>query len=283
VNTTPDPTGTGVGVMTSARQYGGCSRGQKRIQRSPLRLLTLALLALFGIAALTALGVWQLERRAWKLSLIERVEERVHAISIAAPGPAAWSAVTAAHDEYRRVRMAGSFLNDCETLVQAVTALGSGFWVVTPFRTDEGFTVLVNRGFVPPERRDVATRAAGQVAGETMVAGLLRMTEPKGGFLRANDPGRNRWYSRDVAAIAAARGLSDVAPYFIDADAGPSPDSLPRGGLTVIAFANNHLIYALTWFGLALMLACATIFVARDEWRVRRSTESATMPQSSPP
>ena len=83
---------------------------------------------------------------------------------------------------------------------------------MTPFATDRGFTVLVNRGFVPSDRRDPATRAAGQIAGDTVVAGLMRMTEPNGGFLRANDPAADRWYSRDVAAIATTRGLTSVRP-----------------------------------------------------------------------
>jgi surfeit locus 1 family protein len=146
--------------------------------------------------------------------------------------------------------------------VQALTALGPGFWVLTPFKTDQGFIILVNRGFVPPERRSPA--AHGVVNGETTVTGLLRMTEPKGRFLRSNDPEQDRWYSRDVAAIAATRGMTGVAPYFIDAEAGADPDAWPRGGLTVIDFPNNHLLYALTWFSLALMLAGATLYNVRQ-------------------
>jgi surfeit locus 1 family protein len=107
----------------------------------------------------------------------------------------------------------------------------------------------------------------GQIAGETTVTGLLRMTEPKGALLRPNDPANGRWASRDVAAMGAARGLHNVAPYFIDADATPAPADAPRGGLTVIAFPNNHLVYALTWLALAVVLTGATVLVARDEWR----------------
>lgn len=244
-------------------------------RRSPL---VLAVLAACGIAGLCALGVWQLERRVWKLDLIARVEARVHAAPVAAPGPAAWPSVTAKRDEYRRVRVSGRYLNDRETLVKAVTDLGQGFWVVTPLQTGDGDTILVNRGFVPPERRDPASRPAGQVGGQTVVTGLLRMTEPGGAFLRSNDPADNRWYSRDVQAIAAARGLRRVAPFFIDAEgpgaamsaAAVSGAAWPRGGLTVIRFPNNHLVYALTWFGLALMLAGASARVAREEWRLRR-------------
>ncbi|CCE03707.1 SURF1 family protein [Bradyrhizobium sp. STM 3809] len=210
------------------------------------------------VAILLALGVWQVERRAWKLDLIDRVDRRVHAAPVPVPGPAAWSAINRGDDEYKRVTLSGRFMNDRETLVQALTVDGPGYWVVTPLQTADG-VVLVNRGFVPSERREPASRSAGNPDGLVSVTGLLRISEPGGGFLRHNDPAANRWYSRDVAAIAAARGLSQVAPFFVDADATPNPGGYPVGGLTVIAFPNNHLVYALTWFTLALMLAGAGV------------------------
>ena len=193
---------------------------------------------LLGLLALgfVALGVWQVERRAWKLRLIAAVDARAHAAPVTAPASAD------ADDAYRRVRVTGRFVGR-DTFVQAVTTRGPGFWVLTPLTTPQGWSVLVNRGFVPDERR------TARPADEASVTGLLRLTEPGGGFLRANDPAAGRWYSRDVAAIARARGLAEVAPYFIDADAGPP--GYPVGGLTVIAFRNNHLVYALTWFALA--------------------------------
>lgn len=216
-----------------------------------------------------ALGGWQVQRLAWKTDLIAQVDARVHAAAVAAPGPIQWAGVTRDKDQYRRVTVRGRFLHDKETLVQAVTDVGGGFWVMTPLVDDRGFTVLINRGFVPSGRRDPAVRADGQVEGPQTVTGLLRITEPKGGFLRANDPAGDRWRSRDVAAIAARRGLTTVAPYFIDADASPNPGGWPRGGLTVIRFANSHLVYALTWFGMALLtLVCLWLFL-RDGRRNR--------------
>jgi len=226
--------------------------GARRAARA--RSPWLAVLSLAGIVILIGLGVWQVERRAWKLALIDRVEHRIHAAPSPLPPPSAWPAVTAAGDEYRHVTVTGRFLNDRETFTQAVTEAGGGYWVLTPLQTTDGTIVLVNRGFVPPERRAQATRRDAIVTGIVEVTGLLRMTEPKGGFLRTNDPAHDRWFSRDVTAIAAARGLHDVAPFFIDADAAPNADLFPIGGLTVVRFPNNHLIYALTWFGLALML-----------------------------
>lgn len=209
------------------------------------------------------LGVWQTQRLSWKLDLIARVEARIHAPPAAPPGPAEWPRIDAADYEYRRVALRGRYLDAPETLTMAVTERGPGFWVLAPFRSAAGFTVLVNRGFVPEDRRAPGERRA--VAGqEARVVGLLRLSEPGGGFLRANDPAAGRWYSRDVAAIAEARGLAGVAPYFIDADAASEPGPLPQGGMTQVRFRNTHLVYALTWFCLALMSAGAAAYLVRD-------------------
>ncbi len=251
--------------------------------RSAWTLGFLALAVAIGVAGTAALGVWQLERRAWKLALIDQVEQRIHAAVAPIPQSNAWPRINAKDDAYRRVSASGRFLHDRETLVQAVTAHGAGFWVLTPLQTDGGPTVLVNRGFVPPDRRDPASRREGNPAGMVHVTGLLRTTEPDGAFLRANDPVADRWYSRDVPAIAAARGLADVAPFFVDADATPNPGGWPVGGLTVVAFGNNHLVYALTWFTLAFMLGGALLFVARREWRLRKDgLESGSHVASNP-
>src|SRR3546814_5177409 len=117
------------------------------------------------------------------------------------------------------------FLDGHETLVQAVTAKGPVFWLMAPRRVADGSIVLVNRGFVDAAHRDPATRSAARSAATVRVTGLRRMSEPGGAFLRHNDPDNGRWYSRDVAAIAAAQGLAGtkVAPYCIDADATPNP------------------------------------------------------------
>ena len=162
-----------------------------------------------------------------------------------------WAAITAARDEYRHVRATGTWLDDRVTRVAANTVYGPGSWILTPLRLADGSTILVNRGFMAQDARSQPAPAGA----EATITGLLRMTEPGGALLRANDPAADRWFSRDVAAIAAARGLSDVAPYFIDADATPSEPDAPIGGLTVLAFPDNHLVYALTWYGMAAGLA----------------------------
>ena len=228
------------------------------------RRAAFAAAALIAALGLAALGVWQIERRAWKHELVAAVDARIHAAPVPAPGPARWDAVNARDDAYQRVAATGTFRHDRETLVQAVTDRGPGFWVLTPLETP-GFTLLVNRGFVPNDRRDAATRAAGNVAGPVTVTGLLRVTEPGGAFLRSNDPAGGRWFSRDVTAIARARGLRNAAPYFVDADASPNPGGYPLGGLTVVRFRDHHMVYALTWFALSAL----SLFFAWRLWRIR--------------
>lgn len=222
-------------------------------------------LLLFLAAGFLVLGTWQVQRLFWKLDLIERVETRIHTDPVPAPSLAAWNTVSAEKDEYRRVGVTGLFRHDKTVLVQAVTERGAGFWVLTPLILADDTAVIVNRGFVPADRRDPAARVASELAaGPVAVTGLLRISEPGGAFLRSNDPAGDRWFSRDVAAIAAAQGIADVAPYFIDADATPNPGGLPIGGLTVVAFRNTHLVYALTWYALAAMSAAAAYFVRRS-------------------
>ena len=211
------------------------------------------------------LGTWQLQRLFWKLDLIARVEARVHADPELPPAAAEWAAISPEKDEYRHVTATGTLEYGKSVLVQAVTVRGAGFWLLTPIHLADSSTIIVNRGFLPAEHRDSATRAAGEIiAGPATVTGLLRISEPGGAFLRSNDPASDRWYSRDVAAIALAKGLgASVAPYFIDADATPNPGGFPVGGLTVINFANSHLVYALTWYALAIMTAAATMILRR--------------------
>ncbi|OZI38019.1 hypothetical protein CAL29_06595 [Bordetella genomosp. 10] len=245
-----------------------------RPRRSTTGLVCLALIGLLLFSVFCALGTWQVHRRAWKLDLIARVDQRVHAAPTPAPGPADWPRISADGDEYRRVRLDGAWLDGKDTLVQAVTDLGSGYWVLTPLRLADGGIVLVNRGYIPADQRQAARPAPAAPP----VTGLLRITETGGGFLRKNDPAADRWFSRDVAAIAAARGLpaGQVAPYFVDADADAhAAPAAPVGGLTVIQFHNSHLVYAITWYGLALMVVIAAFYVARDERRRGASADAA--------
>ena len=174
-------------------------------------------------------------------------------------------------------------------LTQATTALGQGAWVVTPLQQADDTVVLVNRGFFPENQHKEWLTPLGPTApaGQVTVQGLLRKTEPGGGFLRHNDAVAQKWYSRDVAAIASAQHLPGAAPFFVDAglpdtriEANPEAATInegtwPRQGQTVVHFRNSHAIYALTWFGLAMMVAGSGVLVARYERRLRAASNNS--------
>ncbi|MFK8252551.1 SURF1 family protein [Ancylobacter terrae] len=215
---------------------------------------------LVALVILLGLGTWQLERLNWKNDLIARVEERVAEPAEPAPAEGDWESVSYDRDEYRHVTAAGRFRHDLEVQVYALLDTdtgavgGPGYWILTPLVAADGSAILVNRGFVPRDRRAPATRAEGQVDGAVTVTGLLRMPEQPTLFTPDNDPASEGWYVRDPMAIASARGIARVAPFMIDADATPNPGGLPIGGRTRITFPNRHLEYALTWYGLAATL-----------------------------
>lgn len=240
----------------------------------------LILLALL-FTGFAALGTWQVQRLHWKHDLIARVDGRIHSAAVAAPPRAEWPGVDAAGAEYRRVFLQGEFLPGLDTRVDALTERGPGHWILSPLRTEAGDLVLVNRGFVPADARD---RAASAPTGPVRIEGLLRLDEPGGRILRANVPAQDRWFSRDTGAIAAARGLHGVAPWFVDAALDPTAPEWPRGGMTVVRFRDHHLQYALTWFALALMAAFAAWRVLSGERRARKrgTPEHATTDAADP-
>jgi surfeit locus 1 family protein len=240
-------------------------------------LLLPSLLTAIALAVLLGLGFWQLERLEWKEALIARVEARTAAPAMPLPPESEWPKINAEDDEYRRVTARGRFHHDKEAHVYTVVGekrdgySGPGYWVMTPLELTDGTFVIVNRGFVPLDRKNPATRAAGQPTGEVAVTGLLRTPEQGGYFAPENEPARDAWYRRDPAEIAAARGLARVAPFTIDADATPNPGGLPQGGETRVRFRNDHLGYAVTWFGLALALVAVFGAFVRQRLQQRKT------------
>ena len=241
-----------------------------------------ALLATLFVVFLS-LAAWQVQRRSWKLALIERVEQRAHGQPQPLSLPASWPNLTAAQAEYQPVAVSGTWLPQHTILSQAVTELGAGFWVMTPLQQADGSRVWINRGFVPDHQR-AAWLGGGAPSTDgppVHVQGLWRANEPDGGFLRHNDPAAGRWYSRDVVAMAQAQKLANASPFFIDAglpgEARDAADSTawPRPGLTVIRFHNSHLVYVLTWLALAALTAVAAVLVRRHEKAAPRAGADA--------
>jgi len=225
---------------------------------SPWRDLAVPALATLLMAGfLVGLGLWQLQRLAWKEALIREIGERTAAAAVSLPPRSAWASLKTDDYDYRRVLATGTFDHAGE--VHVFRPLGDargpyhgvGDLVLTPFRLASGGTVIVNRGFVPSDRVDPATRSSGQVGGEVTITGLMREPEGRNAFTPADDPAHGQWFTRDPDAIARVLRLTDAAPFTLDEDAAAVPGGLPQGGETILDIPNDHLSYALTWFGLA--------------------------------
>ena len=212
--------------------------------------MTIACAILFVL--LCGLGVWQLERLQWKLALIATVNGHMAAAPVTLDQIAAMPADEA---RYRRVTLHGHFDHAKEAYVFTTDASGAPVYhVLTPFLTDSGKTLMVDRGSVPKEKLNPASRAAGNIVGDTNVTGVWRAPDAPGLFTPAPDLPKRTWYARDLAGIAAADHITLSDPVLVEADASANPGGWPKGGQTVVSFRNEHLSYAITWFGLAAML-----------------------------
>jgi surfeit locus 1 family protein len=229
--------------------------------------------AMLAFALLIGLGVWQIQRKAWKEALIATLTQRTHAPPTALPPPAAWAGLDPQHDEFTHVKFAATFDHAHEALVYAIPSAfrgdvsGLGDWVFTPARLAGGGIVMVNRGFVPQARQDPASRAEGQVAGPVDIDGIMRWPETPGWFTPGAEPAKNLWFAREPLAIAAAKGLGAVAPFYIEQEAPVPPGALPHPSATEVHLRNEHLQYALTWFGLAIVLVAVFVAFARSSGR----------------
>lgn len=241
----------------------------KAAPRFPWVLLVLGLV---GLAVLLSLGQWQQRRLVWKETLLAEIDAR-----IAAP-PISFEEAVLQFDEagdvdYVPVVVRGRFLHRHELHFLATHKGRSGWHVYTPLERDGGSAVLVNRGFVPYDNKDAQTRPAGQIEGDIVVRGLARnpLAGKPSSLVPDNDAAGNVFYWKDLAAMWKTTGLGarlTVAPIFVDADNAENPGGLPIGGVTRMELPNNHLQYALTWYGLAAALAAV---LAAFLWRWKTS------------
>lgn len=230
-----------------------------------------AIAAFVALIILLGLGTWQVERLAWKTDLIKRVEAGLAADPVDLPAavdrPADW--------DYVRVRVTGHFLHERETYIGPRLYAGpdgrqqQGVHVLTPLVRDDGAgTVLIDRGWVPLDRRDPATRAPGQVEGSVTISAIARVPQDRAYMQPDNDPATRTFFWLDMQALAAIAGADRLGPLVLQADATANPGALPIGGRTIIALKNDHLSYALTWYGLAMTLIgvfIAASFRRREE------------------
>lgn len=230
-------------------------------------------MTLVGLAVLIGLGKWQLDRREWKLGLIERIDARAHGEPISlAEAKALW---TRSRDvEYTRVKLAGRFLHKFERHLYSIVDGQAGWRVLTPLQTPGGEIIFVDRGFVPEAHKSAASRKEGQITGEVELTGLARAAETQGWFTPDNQPGNNRWFWRDVSGLIMSLppGLAEqAAPFIVEAEPMAAPGGWPKSGVTRLELPNRHLEYAITWFGLAAALAVIFALYAR-----RRLSDSSS-------
>lgn len=225
---------------------------QKRRMRSVIVASTATAIGLF---ILISLGLWQLDRLAWKEALIATLHERLAAAPVDLPPPSDWSRLTPDNSEFRRVKLRAEFPDLPRASVYAgAPALRTdikspGYFIFAPARLPGGETVVVNTGWVPTERQYQWNR------GSREIVGYLRWPEQPGLFVSDHDAAGDIWFVRDPGAMAKMRGWGEVAPFYIDMESPMPAAGLPRPGPLTVNLRNNHLGYAWTWFGLAGTLA----------------------------
>ncbi|MEO8557487.1 MAG: SURF1 family protein [Rhodospirillales bacterium] len=215
-----------------------------------------------AVIMMLGFGVWQVERLAWKNDLIERLQTR----TAAAPVPLDQLSGKPADDEYRQIKLRGRFDHAHEMHLIARSLNGNtGYHIITPLILDDGRAVLVNRGWVPDERKDPARRAEGQVPGIVDVVAVTRLSQIPGWVTPNNQPAKNVWLYVDVAAMRQAGGIaSSGSDYWFSANAAPNPGGYPIGGQTQINLPNDHLQYAFTWFAFAVILSVIYLIYSRN-------------------
>jgi surfeit locus 1 family protein len=223
--------------------------------------LDAAMLALVGVVILSGLGIWQLDRKSWKENLVATLNARLARAPEDLPPRASWPQLREDRDEFRRVAFPAEFLDGEEALVYTAGSplrpdvKGPGYWVFAPARLAGGSIVLVNRGFVPDDRKDPAMRAEGVPHGIVDLLGVMRWPETRNSFTPADDPKKNVWYLRDSNSIATFKKWASAAPFYIDQEGPTPPGGWPKPGKLEAHLPDSHLQYAITWFGLALALA----------------------------
>jgi Uncharacterized conserved protein len=230
-------------------------------------LLLPSLMVLVAFATLFALGTWQLERKAWKENLIATLTKRFAAAAVDLPPPAQWVSLRQDKDEFTRVKFRARYLSGQEAIVWATGSglrddvKGPGIFVFSPATLSSGETIAVNRGFVADQKPTGETKRPPAVEGDVEITGILRWPEPKGWELTTPfDKSAQLWFVRDHAAMAQEYGWPRIAPFYIEREAQQPADGLPPPGALKPNLPNNHLQYAVTWYGLAVVLL--GVFVA---------------------
>jgi cytochrome oxidase assembly protein ShyY1 len=228
-----------------------------------------AIFTLITVAILVGLGKWQIERKAWKEGLIATLAQRLAAAPAELPPPERWADLRQDSDEFRRVRFAAEPVPGQEALIFTSGSSvrpdvsGPGYWVFAPARLPGGGVVVIDRGFAPPGWQEEAARAGGT---SVEMVGFLRWPEAPNWFTPAPDVAHNLWFLRDHLLIAKAKNWGEVAPFYIDLESPQPPGGVPLPGPLAVSLPDNHLQYAITWFGLAGVVTIAFGFWLRGRF-----------------
>lgn len=232
----------------------------------------IGLLVAIGIALviLLSLGTWQVSRLQWKQDLLAEIEARRQAPP--ATRAEVETAIAAGTDiDYLPATVSGTFDHADEQYFFATDEGAVGYHVYTPLTLADGRVVFVNRGFVPDALKDPARRPEGQVAGPVTITGLARarLAAKPSWVVPDNEPAKKLYFWKDLDAMAAEAGVPTgrLVPFFVDADATPNPGGWPKGGVTQLDLPNNHLSYAVTWYGLAAVLIVVSVLAFRRKAR----------------
>lgn len=244
-------------------------RPAKRRRRG---MIVAAIAVAFAFVLLVALGTWQLERKSEKEALLASLRARL-SVSVPLPPPQSWEGLSRADTEYHRVTFPAEFVPNEEALVYSAGSAfrpdvsGPGYWVFAPARLPGGSIVVVNRGFIPEDKKAAADQGSGGGSGFLDIVGAIRWPEARNAFTPADNPNSNLWFARDPLAMAQAKGWGRVAPFYVEQEAPTPPGGWPRPGRLEPRLPNNHLQYALTWYGLAAALLGVFVFWARGRLR----------------
>ena len=226
--------------------------------------------ALAALAVLLGLGVWQLERKTWKEDLIDTLTRRLESDPVELPKPADWARLDAANAEFQRVHVTVQFGKASDALVYTSGSQlrddvkGTGFFVFSPAKLAGGPSIVINRGFVPDKNYPQAERMQE-------IVGVLRWPEAPSLFVPDRDSAGTTWFVRDHLAMARTLGWGDVAPFYIEQEDPVPPGGLPHPSVLKVRLRNEHLQYAITWFGLAGVLVI--MFAVWGFWQ-RRDAEA---------
>ena len=212
------------------------------------RILFLLLIGLAGTATLVWLGVWQLQRLAWKQDMLARIDSRIAAAPVELPDDP-----TPETAGFLPVRVTGEILDGEILVLASMKQVGPGYRVIAPLRVG-GRTVLIDRGFTTTEFED-ALRSTGSFE----VTGNLHWPQERDRFTPDPETEDNIWFARDVPSLAQALGTE---PVMLIAATRTDPHITPMP-VDSSGIPNDHLQYAITWFSLAAVWLVMTGIFAR--------------------